>query len=133
MAGSVADGGAPAPPARLCSAPMSLPGGRRAVHALATLLVLGAVVLADASGAGAAEPVQLALGRIAYVTSSVKNPEVRVWIARPNGAEPRPLGPGDDPLLAPNGATVAASLFGSGGGEKGPALALYPTSAARPA
>jgi hypothetical protein len=72
------------------------------------------------------------VGRIAYVTSSEAQPESRVWTALADGAEPRPLGPGAAPLLAPNGMTVAAGLFGSGT-ETGPSLALYPTSGARPA
>ncbi len=70
-------------------------------------------------------------GRIAYVTSSEAQPESRVWTALANGGESRPLGPGDEPLLAPDGATVAAGLFGAGTG-KGPSLALYPSSGGRP-
>jgi Tol biopolymer transport system component len=54
-----------------------------------------------------------------------------VWTALASGAEPRPLGPGEQPLVSRDGATVAAGLFGAGP-AKGPALALYPTSGARP-
>lgn len=100
------------------------------------LLALAAATPAatDAAATGAA-PGALALapgpGRIAYVTSSQAKPESQVWTALVNGAEPKPLGPGNEPVVAPNGATVAAGLFGAGL-ERGPSLALYPTSGARP-
>jgi hypothetical protein len=55
-----------------------------------------------------------------------------VWTSLANGAEPKLLGPGQQPLLAPDGTTVAAGLFGAGP-ETGPSLALYPTSGAQPA
>jgi dipeptidyl aminopeptidase/acylaminoacyl peptidase len=110
---------------------MSLPGGKLALNAAVALLALAGAALAGAPGAGAeTAPVTPHLGRIAYVTSSEAKPESEVWTASGNGVGPRQLGPGNDPLLSPDGATVAASLLGTGSG-KGPALALYPTSAAR--
>ena len=114
---------------------MPLQGGRRAVHLAATLLALAGASLAGAARAGALEA-QLPGGpprvaRIAYVTTSRAKPESEVWTALADGSAPAPLGPGDQPQLAPNGVTVAASLFGAGL-EKGPALALYPTAGGRP-
>jgi len=111
-------------------AAMSSPGGKRAVNAVVALLVLAS--LTSALGAGAATGAEPAPGRLAYVTSSEAKPESLVWAALANGSEARQLGPGNDPLLSPNGAWVAASLLGTGSG-RGPALAVYPTSGARPA
>ncbi len=42
------------------------------------------------------------------------------------------VGPGTDPLIAPFGQQVAVSLFGSGGTESGPALAIYRTEGTGP-
>jgi Tol biopolymer transport system component len=112
-------------------AAMSLPGGRRAVTGAATVLaavVAGLALTAAAGGIAAEAPPS----RIAYVTSSVAKPESRVWTALANGTEPKPLGPGYQPLISPDGTTVAAGLFGAGL-EKGPTLALYPASGGRPA
>ena len=108
---------------------MALPGGLRT-----TVAGLSCAVVALAAGPPGAtaklnrpeEPV-----RIAFVTSSAAKPESQVWTALIDGAERRPLGPGEQPVLAPDGLSVAAGLFGAGL-EKGPSLAIYPTSAARP-
>jgi len=71
-----------------------------------------------------------ATSRVAYVTETARSP-ARVWIASAAGREARVLGPGDSPLLAPNGQSVAASLFGTGASpEQGPALAIYSTTPA---
>ena len=52
-------------------------------------------------------------------------------MAQADGRGQRRLGAGDEPLLAPDGQSVAASVFGNGGdSEQGPALALYSTSGA---
>lgn len=103
--------------------------------ALAALAAVapGAALARPARGRSAAAGLQPppGPGRLAYVTSSEAQPEPRVWAALASGAEPRLLGPGDEPLLAPNGATVAAGLFGSGPG-KGPSLALYPVAGGAP-
>ena len=61
---------------------------------------------------------------LAFVTGTGTAAD-EVTVAAGSGAEPRTLGPGENPLLSPDGMHVAASLFGSGGGETGPALALY--------
>ncbi len=67
---------------------------------------------------------------IAFVTSSDAHPESLVWTALIDGAERKLLGPGEQPLLSPDGTHVAAGLFGPT--EKGPALALYPTLGGTP-
>jgi hypothetical protein len=68
---------------------------------------------------------------LAYVTGTATSPET-VWAAQANGSGPQRLGLGDQPLIAPNGSSVAAALFGTGVGpqEQGPALALYSTEGA---
>ena len=64
---------------------------------------------------------------IAFVIGSGKTPD-QVAVASAAGSEQRTLGPGDQPLLSPDGTRVAASLFGFGA-ERGPALALYGVTA----
>ncbi len=105
--------------------------GRRARRTLVVLpaALLGAIAALPAT-AGAAGETQIAIPRrIAYVTSSLAKPQPQVWAALGNGSEPRLLGPGSSPLLAPNGALVAAALFGA---EHGPSLALYTVAGAAP-
>jgi hypothetical protein len=79
-------------------------------------------------GSGAAPdltPEAPAKTRLAYVTETARSP-ARVWIAAAGGEEAKLLGPGDEPLIAPDGLLVAASLFGTGAGvASGPALAVY--------
>jgi hypothetical protein len=94
----------------------------RRAHAISGLLtMLGAVVLGLLLAAVA--HAEATPTRIAYVNG---NTNVQVYIASATGAEAKRLGPGEQPLLAPNGQTVAASLFGTNGdSEHGPALATY--------
>ena len=67
----------------------------------------------------------LALGGVAEARSALTytrgsaNPTV--WLANANGKQARRLGPGDQPLVAPNGSAVAATAIGS----KGAALSVY--------
>lgn len=69
---------------------------------------------------------------LAYVTGTALSPPV-VWVADVRGAGARRLGSGSQPLIAPDGGTVAASLSGAvPGSETGPALALYATSGGSP-
>ncbi len=108
---------------------MGQPGGMRT-----TVVALSCAIAALVAGAPAAvgrsdgpgEPT-----RIAFVTSSAAKPESQVWTALVDGAERRLLGPGVQPLLAPDGAVVAAGLFGAGL-ERGPSLALYRVLPAAP-
>jgi hypothetical protein len=96
---------------------------------LAAVVAPPAVALCLCAPAAGAEPEsQIAIPRrIAYVTDSTKQPEPEVWAALATGAEPRVLGPGIEPQIAPNGALVAAGLFG---GEHGPSLAVYTVAGA---
>ncbi len=69
--------------------------------------------------------------RLAYLTETA-TPTPKVWLASANGSEAKLLGPGEQPLLAPDGQLVAASLFSVGPGvdEHGPALGVYAASGA---
>ena len=124
---------------------MSRPGGARTKSAASIAVLAAAIGLAlavPATGTHAPGPTTTSVtspdgsssltvitvpGRVAYVTSSAAKPESQVWSAAANGTEPRLLGPGNGPLISPNGLTVAAGLFGAGL-EKGPSLALYPAT-----
>jgi Tol biopolymer transport system component len=99
----------------------ALAGGAGLLVSLAAIAsAQGSLPVIDAPPS-APPPVQ----RLAYVTGTIKSPSA-VWVAQPNGAEPKRLGPGDSPLLAPDGQLVAASLFGAtGDSEGGPAIAIY--------
>jgi hypothetical protein len=61
---------------------------------------------------------------LAYLTGTERSTPT-VWAAQANGREPKRLGPGLDPLLAPNGRSVAAVTFSTQ--AHGPALVIYST------
>jgi hypothetical protein len=67
--------------------------------------------------------------RVAYETETAAFAS-RVWIAPASGGEAKLLGPGQQPLIAPDGQLVAVSLFGIAPGveERGPAIDVYPAS-----
>jgi hypothetical protein len=69
--------------------------------------------------------------KLAYVTETASATS-KVWVAAANGRDPKLLGPGQQPLLSPDGASVAVSLFGIAPGpeEHGPAVGIYPASGA---
>lgn len=68
--------------------------------------------------------------RIAFIGGTAQTLP-SVWTAGAGGQEAKELGPGDDPLVSPNGQSVAASLFGSGpNSQRGPSIAIYSTSGA---
>ena len=69
--------------------------------------------------------------RLAYLTETATGTP-KVWIAAANGSDAKLLGPGQQPLLAPNGQSVAVALFGTVNGpqEHGPAIGVYPSSGA---
>ncbi len=67
--------------------------------------------------------------RLAYVTQTATSTP-KVWLASAGGGEPKALGPGDQPLLSPDGRSVAVSLFGATPGpqEHGPSIGVYSAS-----
>ncbi|MGD0452302.1 MAG: hypothetical protein ABSB69_01775 [Solirubrobacteraceae bacterium] len=69
--------------------------------------------------------------RLTYLTETATS-TAKVWIAAANGGERKLLGPGQQPLLAPDGQSVAVSLFGTTPGvdEHGPSIGIYPASGA---
>ncbi|MGA2454979.1 MAG: hypothetical protein ABSG93_15815 [Solirubrobacteraceae bacterium] len=69
--------------------------------------------------------------RLAYLTETATSTP-KVWLASASGGEAKLLGPGQQPLLAPNGQSVAVSLFGTAPGvdEHGPSIGIYPASGA---
>jgi hypothetical protein len=129
----------------------SLTGGALASGALAFVvlasgaLALVLLALAIAAASSSARPVRPVVShaaevvadltpeprRLAYVTETATSTS-KVWIATANGSDRKLLGPGQQPLLSPDGQSVAASLFGvaPGSEEHGPALGVYPASGA---
>ncbi len=81
----------------------------------AALFASAAVLATAASGAYAAAP-----SEIAYEVSGHSE---QTWVVSANGAGRKELGPGEQPLISPNGQMVAASNFGS----HGSALVVYST------
>jgi hypothetical protein len=62
---------------------------------------------------------------LAYVTQTARSPAT-VWLTPVKGGARIRLGSGTQPLIAPGGQQVAASLSGTGGGsETGPALVVW--------
>ena len=68
---------------------------------------------------------------IAYVTETARSLP-SAWIAGAAGQEAKRLGPGDEPLLAPDGQWVAAGLSGAASTEAGPAVPSTRSSAGPP-
>ncbi|MHB8241873.1 MAG: hypothetical protein ACYDHN_07760 [Solirubrobacteraceae bacterium] len=110
----------------------NVPSGARALATAAGLLASFSV-LASAQAALPiidAPPSTPPAERLAYVTGTTYSPSA-VWVANTDGSQPKRLGPGDSPLVAPDGALVAASLFGAtANSEQGPAVAVYSTTGA---
>jgi hypothetical protein len=126
-----------------CGAMLKLAMRRRGVLAAG---VIALVLVACSSGASASWA-RLAVSRqhavvadsipdlapeppkLAYVTGISTS---KVWLASASGKEAKLLGPGQQPLLAPDGQLVAVSLVGVSPGveEHGPALGLYSASGA---
>jgi hypothetical protein len=105
---------------------ISATGVASAALLTASLLAMAAVAaLARPSTPRAVRASVAAGARIAYMTGTARSLP-QVWIAAASGAEPKRLGPGQQPLLAPDGQAVAASLYGVGANsEKGPAIGIY--------
>jgi hypothetical protein len=95
------------------------------------VVVLSVLSLAAPAAAGTSiPPLPPRQPTVAYVTQTATSPAL-VW-AKTIGGEATKLGPGSQPLIAPSGQQVAASLSGTGEPEKGPALAIYWTEPGRP-
>ncbi len=95
--------------------------------------LVASVVFLSVSASGVAAEVVPDLNpeppRLAYDTETASGSSY-VWVSSVTGAEPKRLGGGQQPLLAPNGQSVAASLFGATVGveEQGPSLGIYPAA-----
>jgi Tol biopolymer transport system component len=103
--------------------------------ALSVALLLSSAFFAAASAAAEAvadltpEPAGMTLPHLVYLTQTATGTP-KVWLAALNGGEAKLLGPGQQPLLAPSGQSVAVALFGTVNGEQehGPAIGIYPSS-----
>lgn len=104
---------------------------RASLTASAVFLFFGALSTVGSAGAEVVTDLNPEPPRLAYITETA-TALAKVWVADANGSESKLLGPGQQPLLAPNGQSVAASLFGTASGpqEHGPAIAIYPSSGA---
>jgi len=115
-----------------CGAMLELITPRRARLAVSAVFLLLAVVsIGGSAGAEVVADLNPEPPRLAYLTETASG-SPKVWIAAANGSAPKLLGPGQQPLLAPNGQSVAVALFGtvSGPQESGPAIGIYPSSGA---
>ncbi len=67
--------------------------------------------------------------KLAYLTETASG-TAKVWVAAANGSDAKLLGLGQQPLLSPNGQSVAVALFGTAPGleEHGPSVGIYPSS-----
>ncbi len=115
-------------PARPRIKPRGLAAGSLLLAAPAVLLAFAALagaVTVSSPGFERASPATVPT-RIAYVAGSASAPTTQVWLASATGGEAKRLGPGSQPLLAPNGQSVAVSLAGTtADSERGPALGIY--------
>lgn len=93
-----------------------------AALAVVVVLAVGLALLLGASGK--ARPV------IAYVRGSASAPQV--WLADFAGRADRRLGPGQNPLVSPDGSMVAATAPPGSSDAGGVALTLYSTSGGAP-
>jgi hypothetical protein len=99
-------------------------GAARRAASCAGLFLLLAVAPASAASA-VKRPTRASSPMLAYVTETARTPAT-IWTMRTDETQSTRVGPGDDPLIAPSGQQVAASLFGTGSGaETGPGLAIY--------
>jgi hypothetical protein len=91
------------------------------------MFVLAISVSAHAQGSPAPDLTLPAPAGLAYVTGTARSAPT-VWAARTSGREAKRLGPGLEPLLAPDGRAVAAVAFNAGVQEQGPAIVIYSTN-----
>jgi hypothetical protein len=102
-----------------------------AVAASTVFLFLAASCTSGSAGAEVVADLNPEPPRLAYLTETAAGTP-KVWIAAANGSDAKLLGLGQQPLLAPNGQSVAVALFGTATGpqEHGPAIGVYPSSGA---
>ncbi len=105
-------------------------GVARVIRWAAPVCALALVAaLAPAVDAGVSIGPSGATPTIAYVTQSGSSQPV-VWTIRADGTQNTRVGLGFTPVISPSGQQVAASLFGAGPSESGPALVVYSTAGA---
>jgi hypothetical protein len=105
---------------------------RWAALVVSAVALVGSAFVAVGSAGGVSIPDgQVEPPKLAYLTETATG-SPKVWIAAANGSDAKLLGPGQQPLLAPNGQSVAVALFGTASGpqEHGPAIGIYPSSGA---
>jgi hypothetical protein len=115
-----------------CGAMLELITPRRAWLAVsAVFLLVAAFSIVGGAGAEVVADLNPEPPRLTYLTETAAGTP-KVWIAAANGSAPKLLGLGQQPLLAPDGQSVAVALFGtvSGPQESGPAIGIYPSSGA---
>jgi hypothetical protein len=102
-----------------------------AALAASAVFLLASVFSGPASvAAEVAEDLSRPAPQIAYVTETAASTP-KVWTALTSGKYPKLLGPGQQPLIAPNGESVAVSLFGAtADSEHGPSIGIYHSSGA---
>jgi hypothetical protein len=115
--------------ARVCAA-LTVSAAFLASTAFAAVPTAGAISTPD-GGAESVADLTPEPPKLAYVTETASATS-KVWVAAANGSDAELLGPGEQPLLSPDGASVAVSLFGiaPGAEEHGPAIGVYPVSGA---
>jgi hypothetical protein len=97
----------------------------------AVFLFVATFSIAGGAGAEVVADLNPEPPRLVYLTETGAGTP-KVWIAAANGSAPKLLGIGQQPLLAPDGESVAVALFGTASGpqESGPAIGIYPSSGA---
>jgi len=115
-----------------CGAMLKAITPRWAALAVTALFLLSTALAAtDSAGSELAPDLSPQPPKLAYLTETASG-SPKVWIAAATGSDPKLLGPGQQPLLSPNGQSVAVALFGTVNGpqEHGPSIGIYPTSGA---
>jgi Tol biopolymer transport system component len=103
---------------------------RRHAPALACAVVAAGAVTSPAGAAVSFAPSPAEPPTIAYVTETATTLP-SIWTISADGSQKTRIGPGDSPLVSPNGEQVAAELFEPTKGS-GPALVIYSRTGALP-
>jgi hypothetical protein len=115
-----------------CDAMLKAITPRLAALAVSAVFLLSiAVASVGSAGAESIPDLNPEPPKLTYLTETATG-SPKVWIAAANGSDPKLLGPGVQPLLSPNGQSVAVAMFGTVNGpqEHGPAIGIYSTSGA---